>query len=314
MGTTTASVTSCSTDAATAFVACGPDFCRIRLSPRDASLDIDSIWLEDPRFPTFAQGPINTLYQLPSTIGSLSNRRDLSGFMFAVSDDQMIFAQLDYDVKWPDQGTTSLTQEKGKVIPRKVSTMSTPTKLLRLEDMPHHMVIVTNEITEERGPPKGYRTMQPKISLVNLYEDGFTGDSEATQDGTQSAPSTPRGKANQRELLLKPYERVYCMVCRSSWTENGRKHVQIVVGTGIMTPTGKESGRRLVINMTKSGFGKLSEKVYPDPVRCLAVLRKEPGWVADHYHHQDCIISVIGKTLRFEVPRMQVQPDSDNRK
>src|SRR5690242_18204247 len=98
MGSTAAHITPCATDSSIAFVACGSDFCRVRFSKTN-SIEIESIWLTQEGNPAYAQGPISALEQLPLSSGSDFSGRDLGGFIFAVSGDDVVFAQLDYDVR-----------------------------------------------------------------------------------------------------------------------------------------------------------------------------------------------------------------------
>ncbi|KAF2684103.1 hypothetical protein K458DRAFT_37500 [Lentithecium fluviatile CBS 122367] len=288
MGRTVAQISPCATDQASAFVACGYDFCRIRAAPHHyPPIDIDSIWLVDRRKPAYAQGPLAAIDQLPLSGGPQNSGRNLGGFMLAVSGEQMVFAQLDYDVRRSIHDVSSSIPEDGKVIPRSLATTTTPKRLMYLEHLTkdsHKMAVATMEVKEERAPPNGYRAMHSSIKLINLYDEAPAEDTEIKQE---NEPSSTPNRLVTAELKLKHYERVYTMI---EWTyhDRGHKYQFIVVGTGITEGLGQESGRRLFLKVDKSGLKLQKESIRDWPIRCLAVFDSKR------------IVMVVGKTLEID--------------
>ena len=267
-----------------AFLACGADFCRIHLSSRDSEVHIDSIWLDCPQSPTYAQGALNAIDQIPLTKDPHQEGRELGGYILAVLGDQMVYARLDYDIKHPGQTTTS-PPEEAKIVPRKSSTIGTPTKIMIADDLAHHMIVVTSELKEERTSNLKYRTMVSRIKILDLLRDEISADPAIKDEFT---PGTPKAKLEKTEVPLKNYERVYSMVRWVFLGSEDRQHALIVVGTGITESPGKEIGRRLILNVGKSGLTLKDKKRFDKPVRCLAVY--------DNQH----IISIIGDTVQIE--------------
>ncbi|KAJ4354138.1 uncharacterized protein N0V89_005871 [Didymosphaeria variabile] len=281
MGDTAVYITPNKITTSTAFVACGADFCRIHLSDRDFGVRIDSIWLDDSQN-SYLQGALNAIDQVPLTAAS---GKELGGFIFAVFGDRMVYARMDYDIKWSGQAAPPLSPEDGKIIPRKLSTTRTTVKLMVADDLPHHMIIVTNEFKEEGTASHKYRIMMPSIKVVDLLSDASNTDTEIKDE---SSPSTPKNKLERSEIPLKHYERVHSMV---RWVFSGaedRQHALLLVGTEITPPEGETGGRRLVLNITKSGLKLQDKKRFDEPVRCIA------GYDSQH------IISIVGYTLQVE--------------
>lgn len=285
MGDSAVYVTPNKLDPSTAFVACGADFCRIRLPSRDSSVCIDSIWLDDPQNLAFLQGALSAMDQVPSTAHS---SKELSGFIFAVFGDRMVYAQLDYDTQWTGQAAPHLSYDDGKIIPRKLSTTQTPLKLLVAEDLPHHLIVVTNEfIPENIGGTNGpsSRLMLSNIKVIDLLGDRTEPETEIRDE---SMPGTPKSKVARSEIPLKHYERVHSMVRWVYSNEKGRYHTLLLVGTEIKSPGGGSKGRRLVLNISKSGLKLQDQKRFDGPVRCIA------GYDDNH------IVSIVGSTLQIE--------------
>ncbi|KAL1608505.1 hypothetical protein SLS60_003447 [Paraconiothyrium brasiliense] len=281
MGDTAVYITPEKTSTSTAFVACGADFCRIHLSTSDLGIRIDSIWLDDPQS-SYLQGALNAIDQVSLTAAS---GKELGGFIFAVFGDRMVYARMDYDIKWSGQAAPPISPEDGKIIPRKLSTMRTPVKLMVADDLPHHMIVVTNEFKEEVTALHKYRIMIPIIKIVDLLSGAADIETEMKDEST---PSTPKNKIERSEIPLKHYERVHSMV---RWVFSGaedRQHALLLVGTEITPPEGETQGRRLVLNITRSGLKLQDKKRFDDPVRCIA------GYDSQH------IISIVGRTLQVE--------------
>jgi len=289
MGTTAVLISPCATDSSSAFVACGPDFCRLRATSRNhPPIDIDSVWLVDPRKPAYMQGPLAAIDQLAFLTGT-DTGTDLSGFMLAVSGEQMVFAQLDSDRRWSSHDIPSPILEKGKVIPRSLATTTTPKRLTYLEQMTtglHRLAVATVDIKEERAPPNAYRVMHSSIKLISLYDEQAAEDVDIKEE---DEASSALNKLVTAEFALKHYERVYSMI---EWTypdDRGHKYHFIIVGTGVTEALGNESGRRLFFKAGKSGLKLQKETTYRDgPMRCMAVYDTKQ------------IVTIIGKTLQLE--------------
>ncbi|KAF2450230.1 hypothetical protein P171DRAFT_516156 [Karstenula rhodostoma CBS 690.94] len=285
MGDTAVYVTPNKLDSSTAFVACGADFCQIHLTiNRDSGACIDSIWLDDPENPAYLQGALSAMDQVPLTAAS---GKELGGFIFAVFGDRMVYARLDYDIKWSGQTASPLSPEDGKVIPRKLPTTQTPVKLMVPHDLPHHMIVVTNEFEEglESSQEHQFRIMISSIKVIDLFGDKTNPEIDIKGE---IVPGTLKSKIARSEIPLKHYERVHSMV---RWVFSGdedRQHALLLVGTELTPPEGESRGRRLVLNITKSGLKLQDKKRFEEAVRCIA------GY--DNQH----IISIIGSTLQIE--------------
>ncbi|KAF1976560.1 hypothetical protein BU23DRAFT_455784 [Bimuria novae-zelandiae CBS 107.79] len=292
MGSTAVYITPNKIDDSMAFLACGADFCRVHLSIQDFEIHIDSIWLHDPSCPTYMQGAPNAVDQVPLAADSGQDKRKLGGFILAVFGDRMVYARLDYDITWSGQVGSPSIPEKGKVIPRKLPISSTPTNIMVAEDLPHHMIVVTNVLREEHASIHKYRKMVSSIRVIDLLNHGRIADADIKEE---LPSSTPKKKLEHIEVPLNTYERVHSMVRWVFLGNEDRQHALVVVGTGVTEAPGKETGRRLVLNVGKTGLKLQDSKRFPHPVRCIAVY--------DNQH----IVSIIGTVLQIEqIERTQV--------
>ncbi|PVH99307.1 hypothetical protein DM02DRAFT_529340 [Periconia macrospinosa] len=285
IGSTAVHIRPCATDPAAAFMACGPEFCRVSCSPFESrAIDVDPIWLVDhPITPTmYSQGPIVALDQLPFAKASANDTRDLGGVIFAVSGEEMIFAQLDYDVRW--SGQNGQPAEQSKLVPRRIPTKASPMKLMYMEGTTHYMVVATMENKEVRSPPSGYRTVESTLKFLRLDSSS---NGLAESDIKQEDGGSNEDKLVTYKFPLESYERVYSMV---EWVidgDRGKKYKLLVVGTGITRGPEKEDGRRLFFNAGgKSGVKLIKEIPHDSPVRCLAIF--------DNTY----LVGVIGKAIR----------------
>jgi hypothetical protein len=244
-------------------------------------MDIDSIWLVDHDISAYTQSPITALDQIPFEKGTTYAGRDLGGFMFAVSGDRGLLAQLDYDVRWSiDHETPLASLEQSKAVPRKLPTSASPMKMSYLKKGSlHNIVVSTMENKEVRKPPdNGYRTVRSSLKFLKVNEE-LLDDEPLVRD-----------RLVQWEFALKPYERVYSMVELIAKSGTGKKHHLIIVGTGIARGPGQEHGRRLFFNAGKPDTGgpKLKKALsHEHPVRCMGVL--------DDKH----LVGTVGTSLRI---------------
>jgi hypothetical protein len=282
MGNTAAQITRSATDSSAAFVACGSDTCRARCS-QDSSytIDVDSIWFTDSNNSGYKQSPVTAIDQLPFTYGAGVDK-DLGGFIFAVSGDSMLFAQLDYDIRWSSYDAPSSYVEQQKAIPRKLITNATPIKLMYMEKL-NKMVVATVETKEERAPSEmsaGYRIVHSALQVLKLGDD----ETEVKQEDEMD-PGASNLVAS--EFTLKHYERVCSMI---EWTfvdSRGKVYHFVVVGTEV-TVDRQVSGRRLFLNVNEKGIRLKKESSYEHPVRCLAL------------YDDNRLITIVGKSLIFE--------------
>jgi hypothetical protein len=287
MGSTSAQIYPCSTDNSTAFVSCGPDFCRVRCSTVEPSvLDIDSIWFTDRTNPGYLQCPVTATYHVPSFGRSESvQERNLSGFLFVVSGDQMLFTQLDADFKSNEFDPGSPIRDNSKALPRKLITGARPTHATYLTT-PRRMIVATTEAREESAPPDGYRAIHSTLRLLNMHDDKPLDEVEVKQEmGIELA-----NRLVVAQYVLRHAERVYSIVDWPFEDDRGKKYNLVIVGTGIGAGPGKETGRRLIFN-TGSRGSKLvlqKESTYPNPVYCIALFDNR------------ATVSVVGKLLSFD--------------
>ncbi|KAF2846626.1 hypothetical protein T440DRAFT_224519 [Plenodomus tracheiphilus IPT5] len=286
MGTTSAHVRRSHTDLSSAFVACGPDFCRVRCSSKETSgIEIDSIWFTDRGHPEYSQSAITAMYQLPSMREQDSEGRNLGGFLFAVAGDQLLFSQLDSDIRWTSNDDTPQPEVDSRAIPRKITTGAKPVSIAYLESQ-RRMIVSTLEAKEARVPPEGYRVLSSTLNLLKMNDDKSIHDLEIKQeDGT--AP--PEGLL-LAQCQLENAERVHCTIEWPFVDHQGKKRSLLIVGTSIQVGPGKFKGRRLIFSTGKS-HSKLQlqkDSHYDHPVYSIAM------W------SNNSIAMVVGKTLSLE--------------
>lgn len=284
VGTTSVQITASSTDPATAFVSCGPDFCLVRCSAKKpVILDIKSVWLTKTEQPDYIQSPVTAMFQLPPVHDASIVGRNLGGLLFTVAGDQLLFSQLEMDTHLD---ASTAFHNDCRTIPRKLITGAKPTYLKYLES-PRKMVIATMEAKEERAPPHGYRVLHSFLKLLNPPNDTTVDDVEIKQE--DEVPMANKHVA--AEFELKHGERVYSIAEWPFEDDRGKRHHLLIVGTGVPCGADKQTGRRLIFNTGKYGT-KLQlqkESVFDHPVYSTAVVSNFTS------------ISAIGKTLTLDV-------------
>lgn len=287
MGSTSAEIYGCSTDDSTAFVSCGSDFCRVRcFATQPPSLEVESIWFTNRTNPGYRQNPVTAAYQLPY-IKTSSNtpERNLGGFLFVVSGDQMLYAQLDADVEWSKHNPRSHPRNQLKVLPRKLITGAKPINVAYLA-LPRKMLVATTETSEGCAPPDGYRIMHSTLTLLNVHDE-----KPLNEIGVEEEMSAELAKRLVvAQYVLNHSERVYSIVDWPFEDHRGKKYNLVIVGTGVRMGMGKEVGRRLIFNLGQRG-SKLSlqkESTYPNPLYCIAL------------YSSRATVSVCGKLLSFD--------------
>ncbi|KAH6629443.1 mono-functional DNA-alkylating methyl methanesulfonate N-term-domain-containing protein [Boeremia exigua] len=287
MGSTSAKIYMSSTDEAAAFVSCGSDFCQVRLSAKTSSaLEIDSIWFTNRANPGYHQHSITAAYQLPYVSGTQASlERNLGGFLFVVSGDQMLYTQLDADIERPNDSSHPHHRTDSMILPRKLITGAKPTYVAYLPG-PRKMLVATTEAKEEAAPPQGYRVIHSSLSLLNAHDDKPLDELEIKQEV---------GVELINRLVVAQYdlshaERVYSIADWPFEDDRGKKYNLVIVGTGIRDESGKEGGRRLIFNLGQRGSKLLLQKesTYPHPVYCIAMFDRR------------ATVSVVGKLLQFD--------------
>ncbi|KAF2732721.1 hypothetical protein EJ04DRAFT_544502 [Polyplosphaeria fusca] len=270
MGTTAVRVTASATDTSAAFFACGPDFGLVRCQHTGSQPMIDSIWFTDQEDSAYQQLPVTAVNQVPRcplpSFGYADKEdaeRDLGGFIFAVSGSRLLYAQLDYDIKWSRHDPDPSTIEIGKAVPRSMVTGATPTKLAYLTSLKKTMV-ATTETKEARPPPHGYRVMR---SSLGILEEADEGAKIKTEDGADVTNSWL-----PRQFGLKNSERVHSIVEWIYIGDKEKKYYFVVLGTGIKEAPGREVGRRIFLKIGKEGIVQQKESTYGEAVRSIAVL------------------------------------------
>ena len=287
MGTTSAQLYASSTDGSAAFVSCGPDFCRIRCTINNPSvIDVQSIWFANRTNPGYLQKPVTAIYQLPHAgVTHTILERNLGGFLFVVSGDQLLYTQLDADVRGDGYNAYLRCESECKTLPRKLITGAKPTHAAYLT-LRRKMHVATTETRAERDPPGGYRAIHSALILMDVHDEKPLDEVEVKQE--VGVELTSRLVVAQH--ILNHAERVYSITDWPFEDDRGKKYNLVIVGTGVGAGSGKETGRRLIFNLGQRG-SRLSlqkESTYPNPVYCVAMFDKR------------ATVSVIGKLLSFD--------------
>lgn len=287
MGSTSAQLHMSSTDNAAAFVTCGSEFCRVRLSAdKLPAVEVESVWFADRANPRYLQHSVTAVCQLPH-IGSRKTtlERDLRGFLFVVSGDQMLYTQLDADAEQRDYAPCLRSEDRSMALPRKLIMGAKPTYAAYLT-LPRKMLVATTEAREECAPPDGYRVIHSRLSLLNVHDDKPLDEIDVKREvGVELT-----NRLIVAQYVLNHAERVYSITDWPFEDNRGKKYNLVIVGTGVREGPGTESGRRLIFNLGQRG-SRLSlqkESTYPHPVYCLAMFDKR------------ATVSVIGKLLHFD--------------
>ncbi|KAJ4323871.1 hypothetical protein N0V94_001655 [Neodidymelliopsis sp. IMI 364377] len=179
----------------------------------------------------------------------------------------------------------SPAQDELKAVPRKLITGAKPTQAVYLA-APRKMIVATTKATEEGSSPNKYRLISSTLSLLNVHDDKPLNEVEIKQEvGIELA-----SRLVVARFSLKHAERVYSIVDWAFEDDRGKKYNLVIVGTGIATGPGKETGRRLIFNLGSRG-SKLAlqkESTYHQPLYCIALFNNR------------ATVSVIGKLLSFD--------------
>lgn len=287
MGSTSAQLHTSSTDKAAAFMSCASDFCRIRINAgKNSMLDVESIWFMDRTRPGYMQHPITAAFQLPhqEMTGTLVER-NLCGFLFVVSGDQMLYTHLDADVASSENTSRLRSDDEAKALPRKLITGAKPTHVAYLT-LPRKMLVATTEAREASAAPDGHRAIHSALCLLSVHDDKPLDEIEVK--GEVGIELTNRLVAAR--YVLHHAERVYSIADWAYEDDRGKKYNLVIVGTGVVAGPGRETGRRLIFNLGQRG-SRLSlqkESTYPHPVYCVTMFDSR------------ATVSVVGNKLHFD--------------
>ena len=131
--------------------------------------------------------------------------------MFAVSGDQMLFAQLDYDLRRSDHDISPVNLKNSKVIPRKFPTDATPMRMMYVEGALQSLVVATMENKEEQKPPNGYRTVQSYLKFIKVHDQGSHQESEIKQESKQRRTRMVKG-SHMLKIALRDINHRYITV------------------------------------------------------------------------------------------------------
>jgi hypothetical protein len=224
------------------------------------------------------------MYQLPFLPKLDAYGRNIGGFLFAVSGDQLLFSQLDSDVKWPSHDASFPASYDSRTVPRKLLTGARPTKILYMKRL-RRVLVSTMEAKEERPPPNGYRVLHSTIKLLRIRDDKPIDEADIKQE---DGALVDRLVVAQYSLLHA--ERAYSMIEWPYTNPDGKKYSLVIVGTGVRTDLYKSSGRKLIFTTGKTGTKLELQKqsTFEEPVYSIAL------WNNEH------TVSVSGKTLSIE--------------
>lgn len=286
MGTTSAHIRRSHTDRTTAFLACGPDFCRVRCSTKETSgIGIHSVWFTDRSHPEYSQSPVTAMYQLPFLSEQDMEGRNLGGFLFAVAGDRLLFLQLDSDIQWGSDDNMSQPETDSVAIPRKIATGAKPMSVAYMESQ-RRMIVSTLEAKEGKAPPDGYRVLSSTLNLLKMNDEKSFNDLDIKQEDGNASPEGLLLAQSQ----LEHAERVHCTIEWPFVDHQGKKRSLLIVGTSIQVEPGKFKGRRLIFS-TGRGRSKLQlqkDSHYDHPVYSIAL------W------SNTSIAMIVGKTLSLE--------------
>lgn len=287
MGTTSARIYASSADNTAAFVSCGSDFCRVRCSiKKPPAMDVESIWFADRTKPGYLQSTVTATYQLSfSETTNTALERNLGGFLFVVSGDQMLYTQLDTNNVHGSHDSCPRPVDESKALPRKLIIGAKPTYAAYLT-LPRKMLVATVEAREECAPPDGHRAIHSALNLLEVHDHKPLDEVEVKRE-VDVALNNRLGVA---QYTLSHAERVYSIADWPFEDDRGKRYNLVIVGTGISAGPGRETGRRLIFNLGQRG-SRLSlqkESSYPSPVYCVAMFDKR------------ATVSIIGKILSFD--------------
>jgi hypothetical protein len=197
----------------------------------------------------------------------------------------MLFTHLDTEVGRRDNAPIPQHGEETKPVPRKLIMGAKPTHAAYLT-LPRKMLVATTEAREATAAIESYRAIHSTLSLLSLYDEKPLDEAEV--EGEIGAELINRLVVAQ--YTLHNAERVYSVADWAYEDDRGKKYNLVIVGTGVGSGSGKETGRRLIFNLGQRG-SRLSlqkESTYPNPVYCVAMFDRR------------ATVSVVGNQLNFD--------------
>lgn len=231
------------------------------------------------------QSSVTAMCQLPFQTELDSVERNLGGFLFAVAGEQLLFSQLESDIRLTGNDDLTFAEADTRTVARYIPTGARPTNVEYLRSQ-RRLVVATVEAKEERQPPSGYRVLQSTLSLLRAYDERPLDELDIKLEEESDIPD----RLVVAQFSLAHAERVYSIVDWQFKNHHGKTYSLLIVGTGIHAGPGKSKGRRLIFSTGKSQSKLLLQKesTYDYPVYCVAM------W------NNDNTINVIGKTMSLD--------------
>jgi hypothetical protein len=152
--------------------------------------------------------------------------------------------------------------------------------------LPRKMLVATTEAKEVFAASESYRAIHSTLNLLSLYDEKPLDEAEVKEEiGAELI-----NRLVVAQYALHNAERVYSIADWAYEDDRGKKYNLVIVGTGVGSGSGKETGRRLIFNLGQRG-SRLSlqkESIYPNPVYCVAMFDSR------------ATISVVGNQLNFD--------------
>ncbi|KAF3042284.1 hypothetical protein E8E11_000391 [Didymella keratinophila] len=184
-----------------------------------------------------------------------------------------------------DNASTSHHREEAKVVPRKLITGAKPTHAAYLT-LPRKMLVATTEAKKASASFESYRTIHSTLNLLSLHDEKPLDEAEVKEEiGAELI-----NRLVVAQYALHNAERVYSIADWAYEDDRGKKYNLVIVGTGVGSGSGKETGRRLIFNLGQRG-SRLSlqkESTYPNPVYCVALFDRR------------ATVSVVGNQMNFD--------------
>lgn len=244
-------------DPSIAFARTGKVFCRVHhRRPNSSVATIDSILFTDTENGEHSCASVPAFSQIPGC--EAGSAHVLSGYIFAVSEDNLIIARLDDDIRG---GSGPL--RKSTLAPRRRLLEGTPSRLIPVGTQ--RLAVASMGTKQVRQPPNAYRTEPTGIELVEW------GGSKTGQEGVVTSPSMAAVTASFR---MQDYERALTMIYPKDFlrtkADPAFPYRFFIVGTSARNKDGKEYGRKLFFKIQGNSLVLEKAKVCESPVRSMA--------------------------------------------
>lgn len=182
----------------------------------DESLVSSLIWTSDPEDPSFNLGAISVVAQMP--VADVGMATDLDNALVVIGSNACVFSRL-------IEGFTN--------VPRSIAVTGTPSHLLYSTHLSHFVVAMTH---------------------TDIQQDESDGRPVAFTRGRLEFHTADGGSDPPPYFPLQAAERVYALTDWVYRSEDNKKYVFVLVGTGIVDDSGKSRGRiHLIQPMVRRG-------------------------------------------------------------